>query len=330
MRAKDLLEKHRTTASERVIVSHKVLVTGAAGFIGSAVVTQLSEQGWNVVALDALLDGLYPATEKVARFQKLDDLAHVERLQLDLRNDELNALPSGITHVINEAAMPGLGMSWQDFDLYSGCNVSALARLIEHASHWDLERFVQISTSSVYGKNAVGGEGQPIRPVSPYGVTKLAAENLALAHWRDSQFPALILRYFSVYGPGQRPDMAYRKFIDSALNDKPITLYGSGEQSRSNTFIDDCVSATIAALEAGDDGEIFNIAGAQERTINEALAIIEAETGKTLSIDRREAARGDQERTFGDSQKAHEVLGFHHTVGLEEGLARQVRWQKGL
>jgi UDP-glucuronate 4-epimerase len=313
-----------------VIVSHKVLVTGAAGFIGSAVVTELSEKGWNVVALDALLDGLYPATEKVARFKKLGDLPGVECFRLDLRTDGLDALPSGITHVINEAAMPGLGLSWQDFDLYSGCNVSALARLIEHASHWDLERFVQISTSSVYGKNAVGDEEQPIRPVSPYGVTKLAAENLALAHWRDSGFPAMILRYFSVYGPGQRPDMAYRKFIDSALNDKPITLYGSGEQSRSNTFIDDCVSATIAALEAGDDGEVFNIAGGQERTINEALAIIESETGKPLTIERQEAVRGDQERTCGDSKKAHEVLGFRHTVGLEEGLARQVRWQKSL
>ena len=311
-------------------MSHKVLVTGAAGFIGSAVVTELSELGWNVVALDALLDGLYPATEKVARFEKLGDLSGVECIRLDLRSDDLSALPTGITHVINEAAMPGLGLSWQDFDLYSGCNVSALARLIEHASHWDLERFVQISTSSVYGKNAVGNEEQPIRPVSPYGVTKLAAENLALAHWRDSGFPAMILRYFSVYGPGQRPDMAYRKFIDSALNDKPITLFGSGEQSRSNTFIEDCVSATISALEAGDDGEIFNIAGGQERTINEALAIIESETGKPLTIERRDAARGDQERTFGDSQKAHKVLGFRHTVGLEEGLARQVRWQKGL
>jgi nucleoside-diphosphate-sugar epimerase len=131
-------------------VSHKVLVTGAAGFIGSAVVTQLSEQGWDVVALDALLDGLYPATEKVARFEKLGDLPGVERVQLDLRDGDLGTLPAGITHVINEAAMPGLGLSWQDFDLYSGCNVSALARLIEHASHWDLERFVQISTSSVY------------------------------------------------------------------------------------------------------------------------------------------------------------------------------------
>lgn len=282
------------------------------------------------MAVDGLLDGLYPAQEKIERFEELGTLPEVERFQLDLRSDDLSVLPTDVTHIINEAAMPGLGLSWQNFDLYSSCNLGALSRLIERSSEWNLQRFVQISTSSVYGKNAVGNEEQPIRPVSPYGVTKLAAENLALAHWRDSGFPALILRYFSVYGPGQRPDMAYRKFIDNALKGKPITLYGSGEQSRSNTFIDDCVSATVASLRAGDDGEIFNIAGGHERTINEALAIIERETGKPLSLERREAARGDQERTFGDSSKAQSVLGFRHRVSLEEGLARQVQWQKDL
>lgn len=311
-------------------MSPKVLVTGAAGFIGSAVTKKLSQEGWKVVAVDGLLDGLYPAQEKIERFEELGTLPEVERFQLDLRSDDLSVLPTDVTHIINEAAMPGLGLSWQNFDLYSSCNLGALSRLIERSSEWNLQRFVQISTSSVYGKNAVGNEEQPIRPVSPYGVTKLAAENLALAHWRDSGFPALILRYFSVYGPGQRPDMAYRKFIDNALKGKPITLYGSGEQSRSNTFIDDCVSATVASLRAGDDGEIFNIAGGHERTINEALAIIERETGKPLSLERREAARGDQERTFGDSSKAQSVLGFRHRVSLEEGLARQVQWQKDL
>ena len=311
-------------------MSPKVLVTGAAGFIGSAVAKKLSQEGWKVVAVDGLLDGLYPAQEKIARFEELGTLPAVERFQLDLRSDDLSVLPTDVTHIINEAAMPGLGLSWQNFDLYSSCNLGALSRLIERSSEWNLQRFVQISTSSVYGKNAVGNEEQPIRPVSPYGVTKLAAENLALAHWRDSGFPALILRYFSVYGPGQRPDMAYRKFIDNALKGKPITLYGSGEQSRSNTFIDDCVSATVASLQAGDDGEIFNIAGGQERTINEALEIIERETGKPLSLERREAARGDQERTFGDSSNAQSVLGFRHTVSLEEGLARQVQWQHNL
>ena len=308
----------------------KVLVTGAAGFIGSAVVRALNAQGTPVVALDALLDGLYPAKEKIARFDFLTTLDGVDTFQLDLRSDDLSVLPRDIEYVINEAAMPGLGLSWTAFDLYSSCNLSALSRLIEASSAWDLTKFIQISTSSVYGKSAVGDENQEIRPVSPYGVTKLAAEQLVLAHLRDSGFPAMILRYFSVYGPGQRPDMAYRKFIAKALAGEEITLFGSGEQSRSNTYIDDCVAGTIQALSAGDPGEVFNIAGGEERTINEALAIIEAGVGKPLNISRHPAARGDQERTRGDSSRAQEKLGFISNTRLEDGLGEQIKWQQNL
>lgn len=308
----------------------KVLVTGAAGFIGSAVVRALNAQGTPVVALDALLDGLYPAEEKIARFDFLTTLDGVDTFQLDLRSDDLSVLPRDIEYVINEAAMPGLGLSWTAFDLYSSCNLSALSRLIEASSAWDLTKFIQISTSSVYGKSAVGDENQEIRPVSPYGVTKLAAEQLVLAHLRDSGFPGMILRYFSVYGPGQRPDMAYRKFIAKALAGEEITLFGSGEQSRSNTYIDDCVAGTIQALRAGDPGEVFNIAGGEERTINEALAIIEAEVGKPLNISRHPAARGDQERTRGDSSRAQEKLGFISNTLLEDGLGEQIKWQQNL
>jgi UDP-glucuronate 4-epimerase len=305
-----------------------VLVTGAAGFIGSAVVRELSRQGSSVVAVDALLGGLYPSDEKSERFEGLSTLPGVEVHKLDLRTDDLRVLPSSITHIINQAAMPGLGLSWQDFDLYSSCNVVALARLIDVAQDWRIEKFVQISTSSVYGSEAIGDESQALQPVSPYGVTKLAGENLALAHWRDSGFPATILRYFSVYGPGQRPDMAYRKFIDKALRHQTITVFGSGEQSRSNTFIDDVVSGTIAALDKGAPGEVFNIAGGHERTLNEALSIIESALGHSLQIERRESARGDQIRTAGDSSKAQRILGFRNTVDLAEGLSRQVEWQR--
>jgi nucleoside-diphosphate-sugar epimerase len=247
-----------------------------------------------------------------------------------LREADLSALPSGITHVIHEAAMPGLGLSWNDFALYESCNLSATARLIEAAVEWPLERFIQISTSSVYGKTAAGDETLALAPVSPYGVTKLAAENLALAHWRDSAFPASVLRYFSVYGPGQRPDMAYRKFIAKALAGEKITLFGTGEQTRSNTYVDDCVAATISALTRSSPGEIYNISGHEERSISEALGIIEAEVGRPLLIERQPAARGDQIRTAGDSSKAQENLGFTHTVTLESGLARQVEWQRSL
>lgn len=307
-----------------------VLVTGAAGFIGFALTRSLSEAGWKVIALDGLLGGLYPATEKKDRFDQLAALPGVTPLQLDLRTDDLGVIPDTVTHIINEAAMPGLGLSWQDFELYSSCNVGALSRLIDASRSWPLERFVQVSTSSVYGKNAVGDETQALEPVSPYGVTKLAAENLVFAHMRDSGFPALVLRYFSVYGPGQRPDMAYRKFIDKALAGEPITVYGSGEQSRSNTYIDDCVAGTVAALSGGKTGEIYNLAGGAERSINEALAIIENRTGRPITRITKAAARGDQLRTMGNSAKAQEAFGFTNTTTLEDGLARQIEWQKSL
>lgn len=320
----------RSSEGECSAVTETVLVTGAAGFIGSAVVQSLSESGRKVIALDGLLDGLYPSSEKMRRFESISNLSGVTPIQADLRFDDLSAIPDTVTHVINEAAMPGLGLSWQDFDLYAGCNLNALARLIEHSSRWNLERFVQISTSSVYGRHAVGDENQPLLPLSPYGATKLAAEYLALAHWRESSFPSVILRYFSVYGPGQRPDMAYRRFIDSALKGHTITVYGSGEQSRSNTYVDDCAAATIAALTEGENGEVYNISGSQEKSINEALTIIESEVGLPLRIERVNSARGDQERTHGDSSKAQAILGFRQSVSLDQGLARQVEWQRTL
>lgn len=311
-------------------MAKNVLVTGAAGFIGSAVATKLAGEGWSVTALDGLLDGLYPAEEKLARFAKLESIPGIQPVAMDLRTGDLSSLPDNINFVINEAAMPGLGPSWKDFDLYSGCNLQAVARLIEASASWPLEKFIQISTSSVYGRNAVGDEDQPLKPVSPYGVTKLAAENLVLAHHRDSEFPGLVLRYFSVYGPGQRPDMAYRKFISQALHGEPITLYGSGEQSRSNTYIDDVAAVTVSALTNGDAGEIFNVAGGQERSMNDAIDIIEKLSGKNLTVTRSDAARGDQIRTFGDASKAQERLGITPATTLEDGLAKQFAWQKDM
>ena len=309
-------------------MSRTVLVTGAAGFVGSAVVRKLSAQGDRVIAVDGLLGGLYPADEKIQRFEAISSLPGVEPHRLDLRDADLSVLPSDIDHVINEAAMPGLGLSWSDFELYSSCNLSTVARLMGQAKRWPLKKFVQISTSSVYGKNAVGDETMPTLPVSPYGVTKLAAENLAFAYMRDSDVPVTVLRYFSVYGPGQRPDMAYRKFIRKALAGEAIELYGTGAQSRSNTFIDDCIAGTISALESARVGEVYNIAGSAERSINEALSIISDVLGHPLEIHHSESARGDQDRTLGDTAKASKELGFLNATSLEEGLEAQIRWQR--
>jgi len=309
-------------------MANKVLVTGAAGFIGSNVVRSLSSRGVPTVAVDGLLGGLYPAEEKKQRFAEIATLPGVTVHQLDIRHDDFSIIGGGVTHIINEAAMPGLGLSWSDFELYATCNLSAVARLIDMAKNWPIQRFIQISTSSVYGKLAVGDESLPTLPVSPYGATKLAAEHLALAHWRDSSFPVSVLRYFSVYGPGQRPDMAYRKFIARALAGETIDVYGDGSQSRSNTYIDDCVAATVSALEKAEPGEIYNISGGTERSLLDALRIIEEQAGQGLNLNFLPRARGDQDRTMGDSQKAVQTLGLTHAISLEEGLARQVKWQR--
>lgn len=309
-------------------MSRVVLVTGAAGFVGSAVVRHLSDQGDRVIAVDGLLGGLYPADEKSTRFREIAALPGVEAHTMDLRTADLSVLPDDIEFVINEAAMPGLGLSWMDFDLYSSCNLTTVARLMTQAQRWNLAKFVQISTSSVYGQSAVGDENQPTLPISPYGVTKLAAEHLAFAYMRDSGIPVTVLRYFSVYGPGQRPDMAYRKFIDTALRGQPITVYGTGEQSRSNTYLDDCVSGTIAALDSARVGEVYNIAGSTERTLNEALSVIGSHLEVTLDLRYEGVARGDQDRTFGDSAKATRELGFTNSTSLEDGLTAQIEWQR--
>ena len=307
-----------------------ILVTGAAGFVGSAVVEELSRRGETILALDALLGGLYPSEEKRNRFSALAALPGVTTIESDLRTMDFSELPGTVTHIINEAAMPGLSLSWSDFDLYSSCNISGLSRLLEASRSWPLEKFVQISTSSVYGSHAVGDETQSLLPVSPYGVTKLAAENLAFTYLRESGIPVSVLRYFSVYGPGQRPDMAYRKFITLALQGLPVTLFGSGKQSRTNTFITDCVAATIAALELATPGEVYNISGSEQRTISEALEIIEDLVGKPLKIERKDSARGDQFETRGDSTRARSTLGLTDSVTLETGLEREMQWLQSL
>jgi nucleoside-diphosphate-sugar epimerase len=223
--------------------------------------------------------------------------------------------------------MPGLARSWTDVELYTTCNLLATQRLVEAALDAAVPKLVHASTSSVYGSDAVGDETTPTQPISPYGVTKLAAEHLILAHVRTGGLPATILRYFSMFGPRQRPDMAYHIFIEALIDGRPITVFGDGEQSRSNTFIADCVRGTIAAIEDAEVGAIYNIAGGEEITLNEAIATIARVLGVEPVIDNKPARPGDQRRTFADTAKARAAFGFEPVVGATEGLEAQVAWQ---
>lgn len=303
----------------------RYLVTGAAGFIGSTLCERLVADGHTVRGLDAFV-GSYG--EEVKR-RNLAALEHEPRFSFtvaDLRTADLDPLLEGVEVVVNEAAVAGLAPSWADLELYVSCNVLGLGRLLEAARRAEVRRFVQVSTSSVYGLDAVGDETRPLRPASPYGVTKLAAEHLVLAHVNAFGLPATILRYFSIYGPRQRPDMAYHRFIEAMLDGRPITIFGDGEQTRSNTYVDDCVAGTILAIENGEVGEIYNIGGGHTIALNEAVRLIAEATGREPIIERKPPVPGDQRHTSADVGKARRVLGYEPRVEPAEGLRRQVAW----
>lgn len=302
-----------------------MLVTGAAGFIGYHVTLEAAERGWQVLAVDGLLEGTYSANEKLSRFEKLSKTKNVEVVKCDLR-EKIPSEIADIDYIINLSAMPGLRLSWDDFALYRSCNLDLVANLIEASRGWPLKKFIQASTSSVYGMGAVGGESQALRPVSPYGVTKLSAEMLLDAHHQAFGFPYSTLRYFSVYGPEQRPDMAFRKIIEQALANEPVTVFGDGTQSRTNTFVEDVATVTVDALEKAEVGETYNICGDDEHTLLDSIKTILNKTQSNSSIVHGNRVPGDQGRTAGDNSKAKESLGFAPSTSLEEGIRRQVDW----
>ena len=243
----------------------RCLVTGAAGFIGSHLSEALLAKGHDVVGMDAFIP-YYPRPLKETNLRGLIEHPRFKFHELDLRTAELAPVLEGCDVVFNEAAMAGLMKSWSEFELYVSCNIIATKRLLEAARDAGTAQFIHVSTSSVYGKEAVGApEDKPLTPFSPYGVTKVGAENLCRAFEANFGVPVTILRYFSVYGPRQRPDMAYNILIRALLDGRPFTMYGDGEQSRSNTFVADCVNATLLAFEKRDAalGEVFNVAVAK-------------------------------------------------------------------
>ena len=300
----------------------KCLVTGAAGFIGSHLCERLLADGHEVIGLDAFIP-YYPRNLKEANLLNCRRHPGFVLCERDLRSDPL--ILDGVDAVFHLAAMAGLAKSWTDFDLYASCNLIATQRLLEAAKCSNIERFIYASTSSVYGLHSAGDETLPTRPISPYGVTKLAAENLCRAYM-EFDLPLVVLRYFSVYGPRQRPDMGYHRFIDALLTSRPITLYGDGQQVRGNTFIADCVDATVAALNA-PIGETYNVGGGETASVWEILSRLEKLTGRKAQLRREPARPGDQRTTFADTSKLTRHLGWQPRTTLDEGLAQQVAWQ---
>jgi len=309
----------------------RCLVTGAAGFIGSHLCEALLAAGHEVVGVDAFIP-YYPRPVKEANLEAARRHPRFRFHELDLRTDDLRGLLAGGETVLHLAAMAGLMKSWSEFELYSSCNLLATKRLLEAARDAQVRHFIHASTSSVYGREATGPEDTPLAPCSPYGVTKVAAEHLGRAFETNFGVPLTILRYFSVYGPRQRPDMAYHMIIRALLRDEPFPLCGDGEQTRSNTFVADCVRVTLLAMErrATALGQVFNVGGGETVSLNQVIRLLEELTGRRLRLDRRPPRPGDQQHTAADVAKARRLLGYHPATRVADGLRAQVEWQRGL
>jgi UDP-glucose 4-epimerase len=306
----------------------RALVTGAAGFIGSHLAGALLDRGAEVTGLDSFTD-YYSKSIKEANLAVNANRKGFRALLGSVQHTDLAALLEGKTHVFHLAAQAGVRKSWgSDFRTYTENNVEATQRLLEACVGRPLHRVVYASSSSLYGDNVSlpTSEAALPQPVSPYGVTKLAAEQLCYLYFVNHGVPATSVRYFTVYGPRQRPDMAFNRFIKAAIRGEPITLYGDGEQTRDFTYVDDAVAATIAAGERGVPGRAYNIGGGSRVTVNHVLEIIGALAGKPLDVRREPAQKGDMRDTWADTTLARADLGFTPRVSLEEGIEAEYRW----
>jgi nucleoside-diphosphate-sugar epimerase len=303
----------------------RYLVTGAAGFIGSHLVEALLDLGDEVAGVDAFTD-YYPRELKEANLARVEARGGLEFRALDLAEADLTPLVAAVDGVFHLAAQPGVRGSWgETFAIYVRDNIVATQHLLEASAHAGL-RVVQASSSSVYGnaESYPTVEDASLRPVSPYGVTKLACEKLARAYYESFGLDIVSLRYFTVYGPGQRPDMAFARILSALLSDTPFHLFGSGEQSRDFTYVGDAIAATVAAMKGTPSSPVYNVGGGSEATLSEVIAICERLAGKSLDLRREPVARGDVRRTAADTSLIRSDLDWSPQTGLADGLAAQL------
>ena len=311
----------------------KALVTGVAGFIGSTLAERLMADGADVVGLDCFTD-YYPRPIKERNLTALVGRPRFRLVESAIRDADLTALLADRTHVFHLAAQAGVRKSWgADFGVYTVNNIEATQIVLEAARGVPtLERIVYASSSSVYGDNVT----MPMRedalpqPVSPYGVTKLAAEQLCYLYHVNYGVPTVSLRYFTVYGPRQRPDMGFHKFLRATARGDAITVYGDGEQTRDFTYVHDAVAATAAAAVRGVPGRVYNIGGGSRVSINQVFEMIGRVSGRAPRLTLDSAQKGDMRHTYADTSLAQADLGFKPMVGLEEGIAAEYKWLSGV
>jgi len=307
------------------------LVTGAAGFIGSTLTDRLLADGVRVTGVDAFTD-YYDVSLK--RRNIADALRHrgFELVELELGTADLARLPD-VDVVFHNAAQPGVRASWgREFAAYTQHNVLATQRLLERYKRSKLERIIYASSSSIYGdaESYPTSEAMLPRPFSPYGVTKLAGEHLAMLYGRNFGIPVAALRYFTVYGPRQRPDMAFHRFCRAMLAGEPITVYGDGRQSRDFTFVSDAVEANVRAWKRAAPQGVYNVGGGSQVEVLEAISLLEKNLGRKARVNLEPRPAGDPLRTRADATRLAADLGYATAVGIADGLAAQAEWARSL
>jgi len=306
----------------------KAVITGVAGFIGSHLAKELLARGWEITGIDAMTD-YYARAEKEEHLKDLFSFKRFTFIEGNILEIEWANSLKEVEVVFHLAAQPGVRASWgETFAEYTTNNVLATQVLLEHCAGAKLKKLIYASSSSVYGdaETLPTPETALPRPTSPYGVTKLAGEHLCYLYWRNFEVPCVSLRYFTVYGPGQRPDMAFRKLFERLLHGGAFHVYGDGRQTRDFTYIDDIVNGTILAWERGAPGEVYNLGGGSRISLNEVLAIAAELTGKTPLVEYRESQKGDVRNTAAGIGKARRELKYEPVVAIAEGLQQQWQW----
>ena len=294
------------------------LVTGAAGFIGSHLTEALLARGHDVRAVDCFTDYYDPALKE-------ENASGFDVQRLDLAQADLDL--DGVDGVFHLAGQPGVRSFGDVFESYATRNLLASRRVFEAAALAGV-RVVFASSSSVYGdvESYPTQEDAEPRPISPYGITKAGCEQLAYAYAKEFGLDAVVLRYFTFYGPRQRPDMAFARIADALARGGAFELYGDGLQSRSFTYVADGVDATIAAMEGAPAGALYNVGGGAEASMRDVIATFERVSGRTLELVERPAAAGDVRRTSADTRRIEQNLGWRATTPLEDGLRAQWDW----
>ena len=310
------------------------IVTGAAGFIGSHLAEALLKQGERVIGIDNL-NNYYEPTLKQRNLSVLQKYSNFIAITEDIESLDWPVLLEDVQFLYHQAAQAGVRASWgSSFRQYTERNINATQIILEAAKEVkSLQRLVFASTSSVYGdaETLPTAESTCPQPISPYGITKLAAERLCQLYYQNFQVPVVMLRYFSVYGPRQRPDMGFHKFFRAVLQGEAIPIYGDGQQTRDFTFVGDVAAANLAA--AGNPaavGEVFNIGGGSRAVLAEVLAEMEAIVGQPIRRNYLDKAKGDARHTAADVTKAREILGFEPQVSLKQGLKLEWEWIQSL